>query len=403
MKIKEIKARKIFDSNGRDAVEIELTSDVRKATASIGSGTSVGKYEVVSYPEKIESVINLFNKEINTSLKGIQINTFDDLDKVERYVKGHDFSDNMKNIGGNALVALELAILKTISLDPMYTVLGERKITKMPMPLGNCIGGGKHSGGKGPDIQEFLILPKVKDFEAAADINIDVYYKVREELKKRDKNFLNVRNMEGGWQCSMSNLEIISMLNKIVDNVAKEYKADIKIGLDVAGNEIWNGRRYEYKNFSRVTPKKNLSKEEQIEFIRKLIKNNNLAYVEDPLHEDDFGGFEELNKDTEVICGDDLIATNPERIKLAENRISYVIIKPNQIGSLLKTKEVVMMAKKMKIMPVISHRSGETNDDSLAHLAVGWECPMIKTGIVGGERVSKINELLAINEYRKSI
>jgi enolase len=397
MKIKEVRARRIFNSKGGDAIEVEVKSDIRTSTASIGAGTSVSGNAITPYPENIKKLVNLVNKTFNKDLKGIQINNFGDLEKIERYTKSHDFTENLEKIGGNVIVALELAILKSASEGPLHKFL-EPKNKKLPMPLGNVVGGGHHSYGKGPDIQEFLVLPRIKNFNEAAEINVEIHDLVKEELVKRDKQFTGTKNMEGGWSTSLSNMEIIPLLNKIIDKVSKERKVEVRLGMDVAANELWNGRRYEYKRYSKVQPKKNFKTEEQISFMKKLIINNNLIYVEDPFHDKDFDSFEELNKEACLICGDDLIATNPERLGESKRKISAVIIKPNQIGSLLKAKEAVDIAKKLKIMPVISHRSGETNDNSIAHLAVGWGCPIIKTGIVGGERVSKINELLRINE-----
>ncbi|MAG52344.1 MAG: hypothetical protein CMH62_00100, partial [Nanoarchaeota archaeon] len=301
MKIKEVIARKIFDSNGNNAIEVEVNG----SKASIGSGASTSNYAVLPYPEDINKLVSLVNKTFSKDLKGVQIENFNDLDKIERYVKGHDFSDSLEKIGGNILVAIELAVLKSFSDEPLYKTLGVKKIKKMPIPLGNCIEGGKHTMGRGPDFQEFLVLPSTKKFDVAAEINVEIFHKAKEELKKRDRNFYGGRTMEGGWNCSLSNLEVISLLKKIADDVGKEYSTEVRLGLDVAGDSLWNGRRYEYKNFSRAQQKRNISKEEQIDLIRKTIKNNDLGYVEDPLNDGDFDGFEELNKEHCLICGDD--------------------------------------------------------------------------------------------------
>ncbi|MAF50940.1 MAG: phosphopyruvate hydratase, partial [Nanoarchaeota archaeon] len=362
---------------------------------SIGAGASVSNYAVNPYPENFDKLVSLVNKTFNKDLKGIRIEKFEELEKIERYVKSHDFSESFEKIGGNVLVALELAVLKAASDKELYTFLN-KKVKKLPTPLGNCVGGGKH--GQGPDFQEFLILPQVKKFDEACQINIDVYKNLKEELKKHDRNFVGAKTTEGGWSCSLSNLEVLSIMKKVVNKVGDEYNKDVKIGLDIAGDSLWNGRKYEYKKFSRVQQKRNLSKEDQVDIVRKIIRNHKLAYVEDPLNDGDFDGFKELKKENCLICGDDLIATNPERLELSKDKISAVIIKPNQIGSLLKTKEVIDIAKKNKIIPVMSHRSGETTDNAISHLAVGWECNLIKTGIIGGERVSKLNELLRISE-----
>ena len=187
------------------------------------------------------------------------------------------------------------------------------------------------------------------------------------------------------------------MLNKFRERIEKEYKVKINLGIDLAASGLWNGRKYQYRNYSRFRQKRVLSREDQIGFVKKLINNYDLKYVEDPLHDEDIDGFKELKGDC-LIVGDDLIATNLDRIRMAQEAINGVIIKPNQIGSLLKAKAVVDFARNKKMKIIVSHRSGETEDSVLAHLAVGWEADYIKTGIVGGERTAKLNELLRISE-----
>jgi len=165
---------------------------------------------------------------------------------------------------------------------------------------------------------------------------------------------------------------------------------------------LWNGRKYEYKKFSKLESKRNLSREEHIEFISKVISNYKLDYIEDPFEENDFEGFRELNKGLGIIAGDDIISTRIDRLKENEKKISAVIIKPDQIGSLVKTKELIDYCFKNKIMPILSHRTGASNDSIISHLAVGWELPMIKLGLIGGERINRLNELIKIKENLQS-
>jgi len=398
MRIKELKARRIVDSKNNYAVEVSVKGDEGIGIGSIGSGTSKGKYEVNDYPKRnIDFVINYFNNNIRKKFENVQINSFDDLDKIERVFKAEDSTLNLEKLGGNIILASEFAILRAASKGDIWRFLSNKG--KMPMLLGNCIGGGRHAIN-GPDFQEFLLLPKTKNFNEGVFVNNEVYKLSEIELRKHDKNFLGTKTIENAWCPGLNNIQILDILSKISKRISREYKIDIRIGLDVAANSLWNGRRYQYKKFARLMQKRALNEEMQIKYIQKLIENYELVYVEDPLNEENFEGFKELNKGACLISGDDLIATNIDRLNKAarEKSISAVIIKPNQIGSLLKTKEVVDFAKKNKIVPVISHRSNETNDDMIAHLAVGWEIPIIKTGISGGERLAKINELIRINE-----
>jgi len=180
-----------------------------------------------------------------------------------------------------------------------------------------------------------------------------------------------------------------------VETIKEKFKTDIKIGMDVAASTLFDGENYLYKS-----PKMTRKTEEQIDFILSLIKDYNLFYVEDPLHEDDFEGFSKITKSAKkcLIVGDDLTATHSERLQKAiENKsANAVIVKPNQNGSLLETKEFIQLAQKNKITTIISHRSGETSDATIADLAVAWNIPYIKTGILGKERFAKLNRLLKI-------
>ena len=398
MKIKEAKARKIFNSKGDEAVEVEVKLEngiIGKGSSD--AGTSTGSFEVKAYPKKgVDFVVGEFNKKIAKQIENLNISDFDDLQEVEDVFKIFDVTMDLKELGGNVVVATEYAILRAVSKGEIWKFLNP-KAKKVPGILANVVGGGVHSG-KGCDFQEFLIIPKTKNVVKAIEVSVRVYKKIKEELRKSDREFNEGRNMEGALCPDVLNLDVLTLLKKVCKKISKKEKVEIGLGLDIAANSLWNGRKYEYKKFSKKENKKNLSKDEQIEFIRKLIKNYELDYVEDPLEEKDFEGFKELNKGLGVICGDDLIVTNLERLENAIRKISAVIIKPNQIGSLIKTKEVVDFALKNKIMPVMSHRSGATNDRMISHLAVAWNVPLIKTGLMGGERMGRLNELIRIKE-----
>jgi enolase len=363
----EIAAKKILNSRKQDTIEISYFNHIGSAP----SGISTGKYEAKSYLHNLNEEIQNFNKKYN-DLKKFRIDNFNDLEKIEHF---------LRRFGANTVIALEFAIL---NYKKGYKWLEGRKL---PKPLGNCVGGGMHFKGKSTLIQEFLVIDNnSKTFIDSSFNNMKAHRLIHELLEKEDKNFSNKVNDEGAWVTNLEDEEVLTLMRETCN------KLKLDLGIDVAASHFYNGQFY-------LHDKKKLSKNEQIKYIKKLIDKYNLYYVEDPLHEDDFSGFKELSKEC-LICGDDLIATNLERLKKAikEKSINAVIIKPNQIGSLIQVKEVVELAKKNNIIPVISHRSGETLDTSISHLAVGLEIPIIKCGIFGKERQAKINELIKIEK-----
>jgi len=363
----KIFAKKIFNSRNQATIEVNYNG----FTASAPLGISTGKYEAKSFMKKIDEEILNFNKKA-PDLEKIKINEFNDLEKVEHH---------LRRFGANTIIALEFAILKYHNYKFFN---GE----KLPRPLGNCVGGGLHFKGKSTLIQEFLVIDKHSHtFVDSAFNNIKAHRLIHELLEKEDKNFKKKLNDEGAWVTSLDDEQVLDLMREVCN------KLRLELGIDVASSHFYNGNSYVHDN-------KKLSKNEQIRWIKKLIDNYNLYYVEDPLHEDDFSGFRELNNGNCLICGDDLIATNLERLKNAikEKSINSVIIKPNQIGSLIEMKKVVDLAKKYNMINVISHRSGETTDNSISHLAVKLEIPIIKCGIYGKERESKIKELIKIEK-----
>lgn len=354
----KIKARKILNSRGEDSVEISVNG----FRASAPSGKSRGKKEAKPFLRSVKEEVNYVNKVLSDKLKNIEIKKFDDLIKIENLTK---------KVGANTRVALEFAIIKN---KGGYKFLGGKKI---PLPLGNVVGGGLHSKNKSTEFQEFLILPKVKRFRDAARINLDIYNKLKKKFKKYQIND------EGALSVDISNEDALELLS--------EFK-NIRIGIDVAANSFYKNGYYVYKNKKRT-------RQEQINYILKLIEKFNLYYVEDPLQENDGKGFRILKEKSNcLICGDDLISTNLKLLKKNLKNVNAVIVKPNQIGSLIEVKKVIDLAKKNKIVPIMSHRSGETLDNTISHLAVGFNTPIIKCGVTKKERLAKINELIKIEK-----
>ena len=398
MIIKQAKARKIFNFLGQEIIEIEIKGD----NGNIGIGSCDldlnENSEVKSFPKKVDEIVENFNNQIGRQLINININDFNDFEKIERAFRIFDVTKDLSDIGGNVVISTEYAILRALSPNGNVAKFLNPNKDKFPTVIINIVGGGKHSFGKGLDFQEFLIIPKTTDISKSIEAAVEIDKRMGEEISKRDKEFNKRRNFHGALSPDMLNIEILSILNKVSKNVSKEKNIEISLGLDVAANNLWNGRKYEYKKFSKMESKRNLSREEQIEFMNKLIKDYNLNYIEDPLEENDFEGFKELNKGPRIIAGDDLISTKLERLKDNENKISAVIIKPYKMGSLIKIKELIDYCLKNNIMPIFSNSSGMSNDNIISHLAVGWELPMVKIGLIGGEKMNRLNELIKIKE-----
>jgi len=371
MKIKKIKAKTIFNSRGEKTIEITVN---KKYTASAPSGASIGRHEVRAFPK--EGIpIDFVNKELNKGLKGFKINSFDDFKILEEILFKYDDTPNLCKIGGNTVIALEFALLKALSKNKIWKFLNP-KAKKMPMPVGNCVGGGMHFRGTSTDIQEFLLIPNCDRFSDAAFANSLVYNRIGKLLNTK------LKTDEGAWVTSIGDEKVLEIISKVVNNVVKKIGIEINLGIDVAASRLYEDGFYKYRT-------KRLNRKQQISYINSLIRKYDLMYVEDALEEEDFEGFKEIN--CELNVGDDLICTDLKRLK--KSYVNAVIVKPNQIGSIVKTKELIDYCKENNIVPIMSHRSGETMDTTISHLAVAWECPFIKCGISGRERIVKINEL----------
>ena len=265
------------------------------------------------------------------------------------------------------------------------------KASNLPRLVGNCVGGGKHTtSDKKPDFQEFLLIPDTNSVQEAYEINKKIKKQVEQDLKKRDDNFKAKKNDENAWVTALNEKEILDILNK----------KNISLGVDIASSGFYKRGKYHYFN-----PMLDRTEEEQTYYIENLIKNSKLFYVEDPFNEENFESFGKLLKKcpNSLIVGDDLTTTNPTRLKRAidEKSINAIIVKPNQIGSLIKVKEVCEMARKNNIKMVFSHRSGETDESILADLAFGFQADFLKCGIDGKEREAKIKRLIEIEKKTK--
>ncbi|MGB8219373.1 MAG: phosphopyruvate hydratase [Methanoregula sp.] len=390
--IEAIELRTILDSRGNPTVEAEIftTGGFGRAAAPSGASTGAAEAKVLPPKEAIDNAV----QNLVPALIGMDASDQESFDDQLRDIDGTaDFS----GIGANVAVALSLANAKAAASAlglPLFRYLGGAFVNEMPLPLGNVIGGGAHAANA-TEIQEFLIVPGgAADVEEAVFANAAVHKNVKELLKK--KGIAAGKGDEGAWAPQIDDALAFELIAEATGRVADEMNVSVDMGIDVASSQMWNGTGYKYRDRVRTT-------EDQIAYIAELVDKYNLVYVEDPLHEDDFDGFAELNRqigDKCLLCGDDIFVTQVDRIEkgIETGSTNCVLIKPNQVGTLSDTFEAVRLAHTHGLDTVMSHRSGETTDTTIAHLATAFSCVFLKCGIVGGERIAKLNELIRIEE-----
>jgi enolase len=396
--IENMEIRKILDSRGNPTVEVDIITENGFGRAAAPSGASTGALEVSAFPEEgIDHIVSNFDSIIVSELQGINAAETSLIDEILKEIDG---TDNLSSLGGNITVAISLAAAKAAASSynmPLYMFLGGNLKNEIPYPLGNMINGGAHAGKNAPDIQEFLVVPiGAKNITEAVFANSKVHKRIGEHIKNKDKSFTGGKGDEGGWAPNLSNQDALEIQTKSCEEISDETGIEIRPSLDLAPSGLWDGSKYVYarEGVTRDTA-------EQIDFVEEIINTYKMFFVEDPMREDDFEGFAELTqrvKDKCLICGDDIFVTNAEILQkgIDMGAANAIIIKPNQIGTLSDTYQTVKLAKDNVYTPVVSHRSGETTDETIAHLAVAFSAPLIKTGAIGGERIAKLNELIRI-------
>jgi len=383
MKILSVSAKSILDSRKDKTILVSIKTNVGNFSASSPTGKSTGKYEKKPYKKSIEADTKVI-KEFSDYFSKEAIEKFDDLRRVEDILDRH--------IGANTLFALESAVLKAIAKEQKKEIwqLINLKAKKLPRLVGNCIGGGIHSNTgseKKPDFQEFLLIPDLKSIKKSYETNKEIKEDLKEYLKRNDANFKGKKNDENAWITSLNEKQVLDIL--------KESK--LPLGLDIAASSFYKRKNYNYKN-----PLLKRNNEEQLEYLSNLIRNFDLFYTEDPFNEEDFESFAKLLKKFpgKLIVGDDLTVTNYKRLEKAikMKSINGIIVKPNQIGSLIEVKNVVNLAKKNNMKLIFSHRSGETEENILADLAFGFGADFFKCGIDGKGREVKLKRLIEIEK-----
>lgn len=406
--IREVKSRIILDSRGNPTIESEIYTNKGFGRASAPSGLSTSTYEVPHMPEGgPKKVLEILNKEVFPKLKGLDSSNQAFFDSQLRELDG---TPNFSKIGGAASTSLSFANAKaaanTLRL-PLYKHLNDSGTYRLPLPLGNVIGGGKHARDRSIPFQEILVFPLNPStiFEAIM-VNVMVHKELSKILSQIDPYFAGGKNDEGAWVTKVTIEKALDAVKEAIRNVKSMINVPIEIGIgiDIAASNLWYHDKKIYKYEDKA-----FTEQQHLNYIFSLIERYHILYLEDPFHEDSFDSFAELTKMVKnygtLIVGDDIFATRIDRlIEGIEHKAGNgIIIKPNQVGTLSDAIRVIKYAHEHGYIPIVSHRSGETTDETIAHLAVAYQAPIIKTGTVGGERLSKLNELIRIEELDNSI
>ncbi len=406
VKIKSVKGRQVFDSRGNPTVEAEVYLENNiSATAISPSGASTGKFEAHELRDKdknkflgksVNKAVENINNQISKKLKGLES---DDQKKIDKNLLDLDGSENKTNLGANSTLAVSLANSKCSALSNKKSLFKNLGNTfSLPLPLMNIINGGAHADND-LNIQEFMIRPdSAKNFMDA----IEKCYIVIQNLKKilKSNNMLTNVGDEGGFAPSINtNEQALDLIVNAIEMSKLSPGKDIVICLDVAANELIN-EKGEYS----IQSKSFTSVEDNIDYYKKLTSSYPIKSIEDPFAEEDWESWKKITNligNNVQIVGDDLFVTNSKRLSrgIKEKTANSILVKPNQIGTLTETLNVISMAKAANFNTIISHRSGDTEDTFIADLASATMSSQIKTGsLARSERVAKYNRLLRIEE-----
>ncbi|MFP4204321.1 MAG: phosphopyruvate hydratase [Opitutales bacterium] len=421
--IADIHAREIIDSRGNPTVEaeVELDSGVI-ARASVPSGASTGVNEAVElrdgtasaklFPEKADPKKRYLGKGVQLAVENVdtriapELIGFDACDQssIDRTMLEIDGTKNKKSLGANAILAVSLACARAASEAtglPLYKYLGGFNAKVLPVPMMNIMNGGAHSDAP-IDIQEFMIMPKgARSFSHALRMGCEIFHALKSVLKS--KNLSTAVGDEGGFAPQLeSNKAALEMMATAVEKAGYKLGKDIFFALDVAASEFYDSksRRYVFKKSDGVKR----SAAEMIDFYKDLQRDFPILSIEDGCDENDWTGWKKLTAaigDTTQLVGDDLFVTNTKFLKkgIDTGTANSILVKVNQIGTLTETFDAVEMAKEAGYTSILSHRSGETEDATIADIAVATNCGQIKTGSLSrSDRIAKYNQLLRIEE-----
>lgn len=405
--IQSVSGRQIFDSRGTPTVEatVKLCNGIT-ASASVPSGASTGQYEACElrdgrkdYQGKgVEQAVCNINQQINGALEGKSIFGQQELDRIMVSLDG---TNNKSGLGANAILAVSLACAKAgakASHMEFYRYLGGINGVTLPVPMMNILNGGAHASNN-VDIQEFMIRPVgAHSFREAMKIGTEVYHQLKKVL--HSKGLSTAVGDEGGFAPDLEDDEqALQLLVEAIEQAGYQPGKEVNIAIDAAASEWFENGKYRFPK-----KKKELTREELIAYFERFCQNYPVVSIEDPLGEEDFDGFTEITRQIgkrAQIVGDDLFVTNPKRLQkgIAHQSANAILIKPNQIGSLSETMLSIRLAQQNGYQTIISHRSGETEDTSIADIAVASNAGQIKTGAPARtDRVCKYNRLLKIEE-----
>ncbi|MFD1714353.1 phosphopyruvate hydratase [Amnibacterium flavum] len=404
--IEAVGAREILDSRGNPTVEVEvLLEDGTVSRAAVPSGASTGAFEAYElrdgdkgryFGKGVRKAVDAVLDEIGPAVEGLDAT---DQRVVDATLIALDGTENKGRLGANALLGVSLATARAAadSADlPLFRYIGGPNAHILPVPLLNVINGGAHAD-TGVDIQEFFLVPHgAETFSEGLRWGVETYHTLKSLLKS--KGLATGLGDEGGFAPELaSNREALDLLLEAIEKAGFTPGTDIALGLDVASTEFFSDGVYNFEGVGRTSAEMN-------SYFADLVANFPLVTIEDPLAEDDWEGYAALTAelgDKVQIVGDDLFVTNPTRLQrgIDEDIANSILVKVNQIGTLTETLDAVSLAQRSGYTAILSHRSGETEDVTIAHLAVATDCGQIKTGAPArSERVAKYNELLRIEE-----
>ncbi len=412
MKIRTVRARQILDSRGNPTIEVDIELvDGSIGRAAVPSGASTGEHEALEKRDGgaafaglgVMDAVRIVEKKIAPVVVGIEA---DNQQAIDQQLLHLDGTTNKQNIGANAMLAVSLAVAKaaSVSLDvPLYVYLQKffpDQQPSLPVPMCNVINGGAHAKDSS-DIQEYMLVPHgAKNFNDALRMLAEIYHQLKTQLT--ENNLSTLVGDEGGFAPTVpNNHSALTLLMTAIQAAGYKPGHDVSIALDVASSELYDKTTNMYDFRCDGTQR---NKTQMLAWYRELFAAYPIVSIEDGLHQDDWGGWKDLVDDfgrNRLIVGDDLLVTNVERVKKAiqHKAATAVLIKPNQVGTLTETLAAMHEAFSNGLQCIISHRSGETEDTFIAHLAVASGCGFIKIGSVArGERTAKYNELIRIAE-----
>ncbi len=400
--ITSIRGRVLYNSRGDKTIEVDVESAGRfRGRVCAPSGASVGKHEAASFPPGGPEQSVRVLRENAARFAGVDSG---DMAAVHNIVRCIDDTPDYAVIGGATAFAVTIAAAESAALaagKPLFSTLSDITKYRFPVPLGNILGGGAHAGPGTPDIQEILVCaPGADTIRGAIDTNLAVHRELRNIIQADDPLFTNGRGDEGGWAPRLDNEKALELAARACESLGFTLGKEVSLGVDYAASTQWNEERgaylYDRAGFEN-------SPGEQVDYTSEMIKKFKLAYVEDAVHEEAFGAMAELvSRFPDVlITGDDLTVTNHTILRRAirEGSCNAAILKVNQAGSLFDAMEFAAEAGRHGIGLVTSHRSGESADGHIAHIGIATGSKMLKAGIVGGERVAKLNEMIRLLEH----